>query len=109
MATSHELTAQLLKNINDIRLNEAAGVFGTTSSQSILHELQQAIARFSESLQAGKDYGLLMKDYESLAASLDTAGITGLISESEITGYYELLDDIWAALEREKEPPDARA
>jgi hypothetical protein len=43
-----------------------------------------------------------MEAYEAVAADIDTAGITGLISESEITEYYALIDDIWAAIEKEK-------
>lgn len=98
---SQELTTKLFKKVNKIRLNEAAGIFGTTSEQSILQDLQRALGKFSQSLNAGHSYQAVIKDYEALAASLDTAGITGLISEDEVSGYYELLDGIWAALERE--------
>lgn len=104
---SQELTAELFEKINKIRLNEAAGIFGTTSDQTVLQELRGAMAQFSKTLNTTSDYETTMKDYEALAAGLDTAGITGLISEPEMIVYYELLDNLWAALEHEKAPPDS--
>jgi hypothetical protein len=97
-----ELTKQLFEKVAGIKLNDAAAIFGTTSKESMLQELRKNVAELSSAITAKKSYDQIMKHYEAMAANVDTAGVTGLISEDEMTGYYSLIDKLWIAIEKEK-------
>jgi len=99
--TSQELTNELFEMVQDIKLNDVTAIFGTTSNESILQTLRKSVVEFAANLSSKATYDEVMHHYEALVASIDTAGITGLISEDELSGYYKLVDDIWAALEKE--------
>ncbi len=101
--SSIELTSQLLENIGRIKLNDATTILGGSSSTTILNDLRIAAGELQQSLNNGSSYELIMELYEKLAGAVDTAGVTGLISETELTSYYELIDSIWAAIEKEKD------
>jgi hypothetical protein len=96
-----ELTKQLFEKVAGIKLNDAAAIFGTTSKESMLQELRKNVAELGAAISAKKPYDQIMKLYESMAGSVDTAGVTGLISEEEIIEYYSLIDKLWIAIEKE--------
>ena len=75
---------------------------GTSADEAQLLSLRKSIALLVEALATKKSYKEIMKAYEELAGAIDTAGITGLISETELTEYYALVDKLWAAIEKEK-------
>ncbi|MDQ3065215.1 MAG: hypothetical protein M3Q36_03005 [bacterium] len=106
MTKSHkstdELVGQLFEKVASIKLNDSAAIFGTTSRESMLQSLRKSIAELGSAISAKKTYDDIMKKYEDAVSNIDTAGVTGLISESELTDYYALVDDIWAAIERQK-------
>lgn len=99
-----ELIHELLQKISTINLNDASTILGGTSTAgSTLNELRSSASALQEAVAEGQPYETVMKHYEVLAGAVDTAGITGLISETEMTEYYTLIDAIWAAIEKEKE------
>lgn len=100
--TSQELTKQLFDKVSNIKFNDAAAIFGTTSKESMLQTLRKAVAELSVALAEKMPYEQIMARYEEAVAAIDTAGVTGLISEAEITDYYKLTDNIWAAIEKER-------
>lgn len=93
---------ELLKKLSSIKLNDASSILGSTSNQATLNELLRAVAELGDSLKSARPYEDIMAKYEQVAAGVDTAGITGLISESEIQDYYKIVDDIWSAVEKER-------
>ena len=99
--TAAELNKELFDKITGIKLNDAAAIFGTTSKESMLQQLRKDIVQLSEELAKQQSNEQIMARHEEVAAGIDAAGVTGLISEAEIAGYYKLTDDIWAAIERE--------
>ncbi len=103
MANQHlgKLIKELFDKVADIRTNSPAGVFGTTSRQSMLSDLVKSVGELGKAVQGGEPYEVIIKKHEEMAMQVDSAGITGLITESEIAGYYELVDAIWAAIEKE--------
>jgi hypothetical protein len=96
------LTRELFDKVQGIKLNDPAAIFGTTSGESILQSLRKSVAELGTAIAEKKPYEEIMKAYEAMAANMDTAGVTGLISEAELTDYYSLADKIWAAIEHEK-------
>lgn len=96
-----QLAHKLFSRVQAIKLGEAAGVFGTTQKQSMLQELQKRSAELGAALAQTEPYDKVMTRYEALIASVDTAGLAGIISEAELADYYKLTDSIWAAIERE--------
>lgn len=98
-----ELTNDLMQKIGTIKLNDASSILGGSSGQQMLNSLRGAAADLQQSLADESSYEEIMEKYESLAGDIDTAGVTGLISESEMAEYYTLVDNIWAAIEREKD------
>ncbi len=99
MKTANELSQQLAEKIHDIRIDESAGIFGTTNNEKMLLGLRKKAAELHSLISAGKDYGATMQQYEQVVADIDAAGLTGLISNDELTGYYTLIDELWAAIE----------
>lgn len=97
-----QLTSELFDKTTKIKLNSPAGVFGTTSGQSLLQNLQKSIADLSKSVSSDESYEVIMQKYELVASSIDTAAVTGMIAESEASDYYKLIDDIWAQIEQNK-------
>lgn len=100
--SSIELTNQLLNKISKIKLNDAATILGGSSEGAILNDLRSGAVELQGSLNGDSSYDEIMKSYEALAGAVDTAGVTGLISEAEMADYYTLVDNIWTAIEREK-------
>lgn len=98
-----ELVRELFDKISSIKLNDAAAIFGTTSKESMLQELRKSVANLGTVVAEKKPYDEVMQAYEAVAGNIDTAGVTGLISEAELMDYYALIDNIWAAIEREKD------
>lgn len=94
------LTKQLFDKVSNLKLNEAAGIFGSTNKQNILDKLRSSVVDLSKSIEQDESYDLIMKKYEVLAGFVDTATVSGIISEEEATDYYKLVDDIWIALEK---------
>ncbi len=99
---SIELTNQLLTKLNDIKLNKPAALFGNSPDQSVLNDLKKKIIELEQALKKQVEYDEVINLYEVAVASLDTAGITGLISEAEIPEFYKITDDIWVSIEKEK-------
>jgi hypothetical protein len=99
--TAEQICKQLFDKVSSIKLNDAAAIFGTTSKESMLQSLRKGVAELGAALAGGKSYDEIMELYETMASAIDTAGVTGLISEAEMTGYYKLVDDLWAAIEKE--------
>lgn len=97
-----ELANNLMQKIGTIKLNDASSILGGSSGQQVLNNLRGSAAALQQVLAEGSPYDERMEKYESLAGDVDTAGVTGLISESEMAEYYTLIDNIWAAIEREK-------
>jgi hypothetical protein len=100
--TTEELVRELFEKVQSIKLNDAAAIFGTTSRESMLQDLRKHVAELGSELAAKKPYESIMQSYEKVAGDIDTAAVTGLISESEVTDYYALVDKLWAAIEKEK-------
>jgi|GEM_PF-2113519 len=100
--TTKELTAELITQVQKMKVKDAAAIFGTTTNELIIQDLHRAVGEFADALHKNADYTQLMQKYESVVGQIDTAGITGLISESELPVYYTLVDNIWEALEQEK-------
>lgn len=96
------LTQKLFDKVQAIRLNDAAAIFGTTSHESMLQNLRKSVVNLRAAIGAHKSYDETMKVYEKTVSAIDTAAITGLISETELPGYYTLIDSIWVAIEHEK-------
>ena len=99
--STQELTGELIAKVQKMKLNDAAAIFGTTSKELILQDLHRAVGEFADARHKKVDYDTLMHRYETVAAQIDAAGISGLISEAELPAYYTLVDDIWEALETE--------
>lgn len=97
-----ELTNDLMQKIGTIKLNDATAILGGSSGQQMLNNLRGSAAALQTVLAEESPYEEVMEKYEALAGDIDTAGVTGLISESEMAEYYTLIDNIWAAIEREK-------
>ncbi len=97
-----ELNRELFDKIGKIKLNDAAAIFGTTSKESMLQGLRKSVVELGEVLAKNRPYDEIMERYEKMAGGIDAAGLTGLISESEMAAYYKLIDDLWAAIEKEK-------
>jgi hypothetical protein len=102
MKQSQALTQELFGKVGKIKLNDAAAIFGTTSGETNLQNLRKAVAELTAALANNAAYDETIQRYEATVAAVDTAGLTSLISEQEIIGYYKLTDDIWAAIEKEK-------
>jgi hypothetical protein len=100
--SAEELVRLLHQKVQDIKLNDAAAIFGTTSKESMLQNLRKSVAELGSTVSMKKPYDEVMKDYEKSVGEIDAAGITGLISETELADYYTLIDSIWVAIEREK-------
>lgn len=100
-ANTSDLLKDLFKQTSAIKLNQPAGVFGTTQNQKILQDLNKNIAELSQLVAEPADYEKVMETYEKVASGLDAAGLIGLISESEMAKYYKLADDIWASIEKD--------
>jgi hypothetical protein len=105
--TSQELTSELFKLVQGIKLNDAAAIFGTTSNESILQELRKHVADLGSAINNKLPYSDVVAAYELAAGAVDTAAITGLIGEDERPSYYKIIEAIWAAIEHEKVPPNA--
>ncbi len=102
--SSGELNRQLFDKVSAIRLHQdIAAIYGTTSRESTLQELRKHVAQLGEALGSEKPYEQVMQCYEAVVASVDTASVTGLISETEVPAYYSLVDNLWAAIEKEKQ------
>ncbi len=99
--SSSELAKELFEKIHAIRLNDAAAIFGTSAKESMLQGLRKNAAELGAALGSKKPYETVMKHYEAVASEIDTAGVTGLISDAELPDYYKIIDDLWAAIERE--------
>lgn len=99
--STRDLLKQLFTRTSAIKLNQPAGVFGTTSNQKTLQDLNKYIAELSQLVVSKASYQEIMEAYEKVMSGLDTAGITGLISESEMPEYYKLADDIWKSIEKD--------
>ncbi len=97
-----EINRKLFDKVAKIKLNDAAGIFGTTSKESMLQTLRKSTADLGVRLIEKQSYDDIMQAYEALASSIDSAGLTGLISEAELVDYYALIDKLWAAIEQEK-------
>ena len=104
--STRELVTELFEKIGEIKLNQPAGIFGATSGQSVLQDLMKSVTDLIQALGDSAEYEVVMQKYEVLVSSIDTAGITGLISEAEMADYYKLVDDIWATIESEKKSKD---
>lgn len=96
-----EFTSELFNKVQSIKLNDAAAIFGTSSKESMLQDLRKAVVEFAESIKSDAGYEQLIAKHEAIAAAIDTAGLTGLISEAELPAYYKIVDDIWVQLEKE--------
>ncbi len=101
-AAAHELNKKLFSKVGAIKLNDAAAIFGTTSRESMLQSLRGSVAELGTVLADKEPYQQIMEKYEAVVAAIDAAGLTGLISEAEMADYYALIDDIWAAIEADK-------
>jgi hypothetical protein len=95
------ITRTLFETASNIKPDGAAGIFGTTSHEANRQALVKAIADLGTVFAGDATYDEVMARYEAVVACVDTAGLTGLISESEITNYYKRTDQIWAAIEKE--------
>lgn len=100
--TALTISKELFDKAAKIKLNNAAAIFGTTSHESLLQNMRKHIAELSAALTAKKPYTEVMQAYEAVAADVDSAGLTGLISEAELPEYYALIDKLWGAIEKEK-------
>jgi hypothetical protein len=99
--SSQALTGELFKKVAAIKLNDTAIFGGTSSRDFTLQALRKSVAELSAALGSKKMYDEIMQRYEEMVAAIDTAGITGLISETELGDYYKLVDQIWEAIEQE--------
>lgn len=100
-----ELNKELYKKVDAIKVNDASAIFGTTSQEDLLVMLKSKIIELSEAIIKSQPYDKVMDCYEQVVSNLDTAAVTGLISESEMAEYYKIVDDIWAAIEQENNLP----
>lgn len=101
--SARELNKELFDKVASIRLHQdIAAIYGTTSRESMLQELRKHVAQLGEALASNQSYEHIMECYEAVVGSIDSAGVTGLISETEISDYYSLVDNLWAAIEKEQ-------
>lgn len=98
---SATLTKELFESLSKIRLTLVSGVAGTTSKQVMLQDLQKKVAQLGASISAEEEYEEIMKRYDEMISALDTAGITGIISQDEMHDYYKKVDNIWSAIEKD--------
>lgn len=101
--TTLELIHELMQKISAIKLNNASTILGGVSTAgTTLNELRSSAAALQEAVTEKQSYEIIMGKYEMLVGVVDTAGVTGLISETEMAEYYAIVDNIWAAIEKEK-------
>lgn len=99
--TANDLTHELFRRVQSIKLGDPAGIFGTTSNQSMLQDLKKAVGELGVALTTSQSHEVVAQKFDALSASIDTASVTGVIGKSELEDYYKLMDSLWAAIERE--------
>lgn len=95
-------TSESFSKVGNINLNDVAAVFGNTSNQSVLADLKKCIVALIDLLKEEASYDDIMRAYDDVSKSIDTANLTGLIGQNEAADYYKYVDDIWASIEKEK-------
>lgn len=86
---------EMVKNIQLVELS----ALQTTNSQKSLNQLQMAVGELSKAVAEKADKSSLLQKHDQLVQAIDTAGLIGLISNDELSKYYECLDDIWTEIE----------
>lgn len=98
---SQKKVKKLFDKLTKTTLIEPTGIFGSTSNQSVLHELISSVTRLKTSLDNGESHQDNLLKFNEVVQHIDTARIMGLISEKEIEEYSQLLDEISAMIETE--------
>ena len=98
--TATKYVIAINEKIKSIKLTELSAL-QTSNKQKVLHDLQISAGQLSKSLNTKSSKDDLLEAHDKLVQAVDTAGLIGVISEQELTDYYKLLDDIWAAIEKD--------
>ena len=101
--TALEVAKELAEKAHKLHSgSEITAWSGTSDKEAQLHKLRKTAAETVAAIGTEQPYTQIMKKHEELAAQIDSAGLTGLISENDLKEYYDLLDKLWASIEREK-------